>query len=92
MKYSNTILTEDNFDDEYEKLVAIVEPPYNSYEGFVSALDGEFTVQEHEKGFNEYLIQKVSPNRNNMQFHQHTVTLAYEFGNGFMVFNFTDIL
>ena len=93
MQYSDTILTDDNFDYEIEKLAETIGIPHTNYDCFVEKLDDDFQVQTHDLGFEEWLRCKTLPNPSSdcMQAFQ-CGQLAYEFGNGFVIMNFDIIL
>lgn len=91
MKYSNAIITDDNSDEEMEKLADQNEYGYNQFLGFYSNLDNKFTLQQNSKGYEEWVYMRVLPN--------HSIDcvapiveylLAYEFENGFMIFGDRD--
>lgn len=92
MKYSELIITDDNFDFELEKLSETVGIHFNNYDSFVKRLDDKFKCQVHPLGFDEWLIYEICPDIESgcRQAHK-SGKLAYEFGNGFMVLEF-DIL
>nr|WP_300664660.1 hypothetical protein [uncultured Acetatifactor sp.] len=43
MKYSKTILSDENFDDELEKLLNVIGECGKEFDGFVDKLDNSFT-------------------------------------------------
>lgn len=92
MKYSDTILTDDNFDEEIEKLASVIGIPFVNYEGFVDTLTPSvYTCQTHEKGFEEWIMCVTFPSASMGEAYQKGF-LAYEFGNGFVIFNFETLL
>lgn len=91
MKYSNTILTDDNFDEEIEKLASVIGIPFVNYEGFVDTLTPSYKCQIHEKGFEEWAMCVTCPSVGTAEAYQKGY-LAYEFGNGFVIFNFEVLL
>jgi len=92
MKYSESIITDDNFDCELEKLSETVGIHFNNYNSFVEKLDDKFRCQTHPLGFDEWLTYKTYPSiGSNCRQARQSGKLAYEFGNGFMVLEF-DIL
>lgn len=93
MKYSNKILSDDNFDDEVEKLAEIIGIPHTNYDCFLEKLDNGFEVQNHDLGFEEWINYQTIPGVGGgcLQAYQ-TGKLAYEFANGFIVMNFETIL
>jgi hypothetical protein len=91
LKYSSVIITDDNSDTEMENLADQNGYGYNQFLGFYSNLDSKFTPQQNPKGYEEWVCTRVLPN--------HSIDcvapivesiLAYEFGNGFMVFGERD--
>ena len=92
MKYSNTILTDDNFDEELEKLCSKININYIEYESFFKKLPKDFTLQNNN-GIDEWISYSINPDFSSdcKQAYQKGY-LAYEFGNGFMVFNFEVVL
>lgn len=92
MKYSNTILTDNNFDEELEKLCDKVNISHNEYESFEEKLPKDFIVQDNN-GIDEWISYSINPD-----FSIDCIRafqkgfLAYEFGNGFMIFNFEVVL
>lgn len=93
MKYSNVSLNDDNFDKELECLCLIIGCSYNNYENFVTTLSNDYIKQTHVNGFEEWICSKTIPNKGS-DFKQafQVGTLAYEFGNGFIILNFETIL
>lgn len=91
MKYSNTIITDDNMDEEMERLADQNGYGYNQCLGLYDKLSVGFTVQKNKNGYEEWINQKVLPN--------HSIdciapiietAIAYEFGNGFLLFGERD--
>ena len=93
MRYSQTVITDDNSDDELEKLCGIIGMHWNSYEGFCKELPSGFTHQMNESGFSEYVNSKTLPNKGS-DFKQafEKGVIAYQFDNGFMLLNFECVL
>lgn len=92
-KYSETIITDDNSDEELEDLCYIVGIHHTNYDGFVEHLDSSFHKQKHEFGFDEWISYSVVPSIGADCKQAYQVgKLAYEFGNGFMVLNFEELL
>ena len=93
MRYSNVFLTDTNFDDELEKLSEIVGIHFNNYDSFVESLDNKFMCQTHTLGFEEWIISGVYPSVGSdyKQAYQKG-KLAYEFANGFIIFDFEILL
>jgi len=93
MKYSDVFLTDDNFDDELEKLSEVVGVHFHNCDGFVENLDAKFKCQTHPLGFEEWIIAGSYPcvECDCQQAYQKG-KLAYEFGNGFIVLNFSVLL
>lgn len=90
-KYSNIIITDDNEDEESEKLADQNGFKYSQYIGFEKHLTEDFSEQENKNGYMEWVSQRTLPN--------HSIDcaapiieciLAYEFGNGFMLFGYRD--
>lgn len=93
MKYSNVILTDENFDTEIETLATIIGIPFTKYENFVEILPSGFTCQTHEKGFEEWICFETVPSfSSDCASAYQKGYLAYEFGNGFIIFNFEFLL
>lgn len=92
MKYSNAILTDDNFDEEFEKLTAMIGNLNSDEYDVYDALPSGFTEQESEdtngnkRGFSEWIKSGgIKPDVS----HGHNQVLcsgelAYEFGNKFI--------
>lgn len=98
MKYSETILTDDNFDDELEKLLNVIGKCGKEYDGFVDKLDDSFKKQENELGFEEWIKTTKGLHMDISAMHAGVSQackegkIAYEFGNGFIILNFVDVL
>lgn len=93
MKYSDVILTDENFDEEVEKLAEIIGLHHTQYEDFVTKLDDKFKCQEHDLGFEEWVKQIVKPNfAIDCAAPIFESWKAYEFGNGFVIFYDRDSL
>lgn len=93
MKYSNTILTDDNFDEEIEKLSEIIGIHFNNCDGFTEKLTDSFSCQTHEKGFEEWIMSGVYPSAGSACGDAYQKGyLAYEFGNGFAIFKLEILL
>jgi len=87
MKYSNIIITNDNSDEEMERLADQNEYMYSQFIKFASSLDEGFTIQQNKHGYDEWVNQKVLPNHSiDCVAPIFEAILAYEFGNGFMLF------
>ena len=93
MKYSNVPLTDDNFDTELDKLSEIAGIHLNSYDDFVDKLDDKFHCQTHPLGFEEWITCGIYPDVSSdcSQVCQKG-KLAYQFGNGFIIFDFKEFL
>lgn len=93
IKYSNVILSDDNFDEELEKLCDSLKVPYDRYLDFVEKLDNTYSKQNNSLGFEEWVNQKVKPHYNPMgNVYPHIYgKLAYEFANGFIVLYYSEI-
>lgn len=87
MKYSEQFLTDDNFDEELEKLAELIGIPHTNYEKFEKELDSKFKEQTHSLGFSEWLKSGIYSNPNSLDIYEKGF-LAYEFANGFIIFNF----
>ena len=87
MRYSEEILNDDNFDEEVEKLAELIGIPHTNYETFVEKLDDNYKKQTHDLGFEEWLKSEIYPSSSGLEANERGF-LAYEFGNGFVVFNF----
>ena len=61
MRYSNEILSNDNFDYEVEKLAENIGIPHTNYDCFLEKLDDGFVVQNHDLGFEEWIKYKTIP-------------------------------
>ena len=89
-KYSDILINDDNFDEEYEKLLKYFN--YNkelyTYEEFVDKLDNSFTKQNNN-GIEEWISYNISSDITH-NFNQviQSGYLAYEFGNGFLILNY----
>lgn len=92
MKYSNLILTDDNFDEELVKLCKKINISHTQYESFEPKLTNDFHKQDNE-GIEEWISYKILPDFSYdcSQVFQKGY-LAYEFGNGFIIFNFETVL
>lgn len=91
MKYSDVIITDDNMDEELEKLADQNGYSYNQCLGFFDNLGDKFKMQQNSNGYEEWIDMKVLPN--------HSIDciapiiesiIAYEFGNGFILFGDRD--
>ena len=95
MQYSTEILTDANFDEELEKLCDLIGRHHSSYDEFVSELPSEYKMQTHDLGFEEWLLYSVKPGTN-VKGDFTTVfqsgKLAYQFGNGFIILDFEEVL
>jgi hypothetical protein len=93
MKYSEVILTDDNFDTELEKLSEIVGIHFNNYDNFVEKLNNNFKRQTHPLGFEEWITYSIYPSIGSdcSQAYQKG-KLAYQFGNGFIILDFEILL
>ena len=83
-RYSDVIITDDNMDEEFEKLAKKIGVPFSRYEGFVEKLDERFVCQESNLGFEEWILTEshFTPGNESSSL---KYLLAYEFGNGFVV-------
>ena len=93
MKYSNKILTDENFDEELEILSEKIGIHHNNYSGFIKNLDSTWSRQKNNLGFCEYVKSETFPNvSGDCKQAINKGQLAYKFSNGFIVFNFETIL
>lgn len=93
MKYSNKILNDDNFDEELEKLVIKLGFDSSYCNNFVKSLDDYWVKQEGVDGCDEYVKAKLVPNPNaNFKQGVEVGQIAYEFGNGFIVFDYEGVV
>lgn len=91
MKYSNVIITDDNFDKEHEKLCEIIGISHVNDWDTYTELPGGFTEQQasgrfnEDLGFSEFVRGKVMPNKGS-DFSQafEVGEVAYQFGNMFI--------
>lgn len=89
--YSNIILTDDNFDENLEMICDTMGVSQECYESFESTLDDSFTFQ-----YNNNIKEWISSNgcissKCGLKATQ-SYKIAYEFANGFMVFNCNDVI
>lgn len=93
-RYSNTVICDANEDEEMEYIADTFGYSYSSYQGFKKTLDNSFSPQlaKDERNskaldFVEWVSAKTLPNHS-VDFNAGVLvcTLAYEFANGFMVF------
>lgn len=95
MQYSTEILTDDNFDKELEKLCDLIGKPYSSYDEFVSELSSDYKMQTHDLGFEEWLSCNIKSSTNikgDFTTAFQSGKLAYQFGNGFIILDFEEVL
>ncbi len=98
MKYSKTILSDENFDDELEKLLNVIGECGKEFDGFVDKLDNSFTKQKNNLGFDEWISTTKELHMDISAMHAGITQackegkIAYEFGNGFIILNFVDVL
>jgi hypothetical protein len=93
MKYSNIVLTDDNFDEELEKLCDFVKINTDSYNSFVKTLSYEFIIQYNEEKEEWINNNGVYPSKGSgfKQAYQRG-QLAYEYGNGFIILDYEVLL
>lgn len=93
MKYSNIILTDDNFDEELEKLCDFTKINTDSYSSFVKELPDEFKLQYNDEK-EEWINNIGSYPSKGSDFKQayQRGQLAYEFENGFIVLDYEVLL
>lgn len=91
MRYSEVIIIDDNADEEMERLADQNGYGYNQYIGLYDNLSGEFTVQQNPNGYEEWVNVRVLPNHSiNCVAPIVNSVMAYEFGNGYMLFGERD--
>ena len=93
MKYSNIILTDDNFDEELEKLCDFARVSTDTYNSFVEKLSNKFRLQynnEKEEWINNVGVYP-SKGSDFKQAYQRG-QLAYEFVNGFIILDYEVLL
>lgn len=90
-RYSNLFITDDNFDENMEKLADENDFSYTQFITFLEKLPDGFTRQDNKNGYEEWVSVKTYPN--------HVIdcvapiiesVVAYEFANGFMLFGDRD--
>ena len=88
MKYSNVILTDDNFDEELENLCEFAKVSICDYNSFVVSIEG-FKLQENNQKEEWIKIHGSFPDKGSdfKQAYQRG-QLAYEFGNGFIILDY----
>lgn len=99
MKYSETIITDDNFDDEHERMCEIIGVNYaNDVDVYAKLPDGfikhEATdIRGKKLGFDMYIKGKILPDKGS-DFRQvvETGEIAVEFGNLFIVKQYHSVL
>lgn len=93
-RYSNVEICDSNEDEEMEKLAALIGLSYSSYQGFIKSINSEYEPQmagniESKKDYDfvEWCKSVTKPNHS-VSFNAGVLTcsLAYEFANGYMVF------
>ena len=92
-KYSNIEITDDNFDEEYEKLAELFDIR-GTFNSFVSELPFSFVKQDNN-GVEEWLSSSNLKNNFSSSINQciHSCCmLAYEFKNGFLIIDFEEVL
>lgn len=93
IRYSDLVISDDNFDENMEKLADENGFRYINFLSFVDNLSDDFTKQISKNGYEEWVSVKMKPN-----FSIDCVTpiiesiYAYEFANGFMMFGERDSL
>lgn len=91
-KYSNSILDDNNFDIELEELAKYTGIELNKYDNFLKKLDSKYECQSLN-GFGEWVKYEIKPNKGSDFRQAYQVgKVAYEFENGFIVFDFETIL
>lgn len=97
MRYSDVNITDDNFDNELKKLLGIIGECGIWYDEFVEKIDNSFSMKTHDLGFEEWVESYgLKPDISAMNAGVYQTCergrLAYEFGNGFIVLNFVNVL
>lgn len=86
-RYSDLFITDDNFDENMEKLADENNFSYGQFVAFLEKLPNGFTKQDNKNDYEEWVSVKTYPN--------HAIDcvapivesiVAYEFANGFMLF------
>lgn len=87
-RYSNVVISDDNYDDEYEKICDMMNIPYGSMHNFVETLSDRFMEQDSDYGnFKEWIDSSVEPNfAIDCSSPIVNAKIAFEFSNGFMIF------
>lgn len=90
--YRDVLLTDDNFDEELEKLCEFTGLDLGSYNSFVHKLDDDFSLQMNNSK-EEWIHHKTLSNKGS-DFKQaiQKGQLAYEFRNGFIVLDYEEVL
>lgn len=93
MKYSSTILTDSNFDEELENLCKFTKLSEDSYNSFIDNLDDNFKLQ-YNNNKEEWIKVFGSFPSKGTDFKQayQKGQLAYEFGNGFIILDYDVLL
>lgn len=85
------IITDDNFDENMEKLADENGFQYNQFIKFLNELPKDFTKQDNKNGYEEWISVKTYPNHSVDCVSPIVVsTFAFEFANGFMIFGERD--
>lgn len=92
MRYSKTVLTDENFDEEMEKLAEIIGISFTRFKNFVKELDSSYRVRTHYLGFGEWVCVKIINQNPGISEAYEDIHLAYEFGNGFIIFHAVTLL
>ena len=92
MRYSNVILTDDNFDEELEKLCDFAGISIDCYSSFVNNIE-DFILQENNEREEWIKVYGSFPNKSsNYEQAYQKGQLAYEFYNGFIIFDYEVLL
>lgn len=85
------IITDDNFDENMEKLADENGFQYGQFIKFIEDLSNDFIQQINKNGYEEWISVKTYPNYSiDCASPIIICTFAYEFANGFMVFGERD--
>lgn len=86
MRYSDIILTNGNIEEATDKLIRILTPESNiTFDRFSKQLDSSFRCLTNDDGSEEWIKSSISGDMERGK-------LAYEFGNGFLVFDFEELI
>ena len=90
-QYSEVLITDDNEDEESEKLADQNGWAYCQYLGFFENLPSSFSKQENKNGYEEMVDVRTYPNHAiDCSAPIYTTVIAYQFANGYMCFGERD--